>query len=138
SYGEGWGLYAESLGHELGMYDDPWALLGRYSGEIHRAARLVVDTGLHWKGWTREQAIRYLVEERGQTERAATVAIERYMSNPGQALAYKVGELEILRLREEAKKAMGARFDIREFHDVVLGEGPLTMELLRARVRAWE
>ena len=137
AYGEGWGLYAESLGNELGVYDDPWALLGRYYGEIHRAARLVVDTGLHWKGWSREQAIRYLVEERGQTPRAATVAIERYMSSPGQALAYKVGELEILGLREEAKKTMGARFDIREFHDVVLREGPLTMELLRARVRAW-
>jgi uncharacterized protein (DUF885 family) len=136
-YSEGWGLYAESLGHELGVYDDPWALLGRYSGELHRAARLVVDTGMHWKGWSREQAIRYLVEERGQTERGATVAIERYMSDPGQALAYKVGELEIMRLREEARKALGERFDLRDFHEVVLGDGQLSIDLLRTRVRAW-
>ena len=136
-YGEGWGLYAESLGFELGVYDDPWALLGHYEGELHRAARLVVDTGMHWKGWSREQAIRYLVEERGQVERDATVAIERYMSRPGQALAYKVGQLEIQRLRDEAAKALGRRFDVREFHEAVLGAGPLTLELLRERVRAW-
>jgi uncharacterized protein (DUF885 family) len=136
-YSEGWALYAESLGHELGVYDDPWALLGRYSLELHRAARLVVDTGMHAKGWSREQAIRYLVEERGQSEPAATVAIERYMSDPGQALAYKIGELEILRLREEAKKALGNRFDLREFHEVVLGAGQLPLALLRQRVRAW-
>ncbi|QJR13808.1 DUF885 domain-containing protein [Usitatibacter palustris] len=137
AYSEGWGLYGESLGHELGVYDDPWALMGRYQGELHRAARLVVDTGMHSKGWTREQAIRYLVEERGQTQRDATVAIERYMSDPGQALAYKIGELEILALRDEAKKKMGARFDIREFHEAVLGEGALPLPLLRRRVEAW-
>jgi uncharacterized protein (DUF885 family) len=136
-YSEGWALYAESLGHELGVYDDLWALLGRYSLELHRAARLVVDTGMHAKGWSRERAIRYLVEERGQSEPAATVAIERYMSDPGQALAYKIGELEILRLREEAKKALGNRFDLREFHEVVLGAGQLPLALLRQRVRAW-
>jgi uncharacterized protein (DUF885 family) len=136
-YSEGWGLYAESLGHELGTYDTPWALLGRYSGELHRAARLVVDTGLHSKGWSREQAIRYLVDERGATERSATVAIERYMSDPGQALAYKTGELEILKLRGEAQRELGHRFDIRAFHEAVLGEGALTIELLRTRVREW-
>lgn len=136
-YSEGWGLYAESLGHELGAYDEPWKLLGRYAAELHRAARLVVDTGLHWKGWSREQAIRYLVEERGHTEAGATVAVERYMADPGQALAYKVGELEIQKLREEAKRELGARFDLRDFHETVLGEGSLTIDLLRARVRAW-
>lgn len=136
-YSEGWALYAEGLGQELGVYDDPWALLGRYSAELHRAARLVVDTGLHWKGWSREEAIRYLMEERGQAERSATVAIERYMADPGQALAYKVGELEILKLREEARKALGPRFDLRDFHEAVLGDGALTLGLLRERVSAW-
>ena len=136
-YSEGWGLYAESLGQELGAYADPWSLLGRYSGELHRAARLVVDTGLHWKGWSREEAIRYLVEERGHTERGATVAIERYMAEPGQALAYKVGEIEIQKLRAEAIRELGPRFDLRDFHEAVLGEGALTIDLLRARVREW-
>ena len=136
-YSEGWGLYAESLGHELGVYDDPWALLGRYSAELHRAARLVVDTGMHWKGWTREQAIRYLVEERGQSETGAIVAVERYMASPGQALAYKMGELEILRLRGEAERALGSRFDLRDFHEVILGEGQVTLGMLRQRVQAW-
>jgi uncharacterized protein (DUF885 family) len=136
-YSEGWGLYAESLGEELGMYDDPWALLGRYSAELHRAARLVVDTGLHSKGWSREQAIRYLVEERGQAQRSATVAVERYMSEPAQALAYKVGEMEIQKLRAWAKRELGPNFDLRDFHEAVLGEGALSIDLLRARVREW-
>jgi uncharacterized protein (DUF885 family) len=136
-YSEGWGLYAESLGHELGVYDDPWALLGRYSAELHRAARLVVDTGIHWKGWSRDQAIRYLVEERGAAETSAIVAIERYMGTPGQALAYKIGEMEILRLRAEAERELGARFDLRDFHEVILGEGQVTLGMLRQRVQAW-
>ena len=136
-YSEGWGLYAESLGHELGVYDDPWALLGRYSAELHRAARLVVDTGMHWKGWSREQAIRYLVEERGAAETSAIVAIERYMGSPGQALAYKIGEQEILRLRAEAQRELGARFDLRDFHEVILGEGQVSLGMMRERVRAW-
>lgn len=136
-YSEGWGLYAESLGHELGVYDDPWALLGRYSAEIHRAARLVVDTGMHAKGWSREQAIRYLVEERGAVETSAIVAVERYMASPGQALAYKTGELEILALREEAKRELGARFDLRDFHEAVLAEGQVSLPILRERVRTW-
>ncbi len=137
AYGEGWGLYAESLGHEIGLYDDPWALLGRYAAELQRAARLVVDTGIHAKGWTREQGIKYLVEQRGSFERAAIVEVERYMANPGQALAYKMGEQEILQLRAKAQKALGAKFDLREFHEAVLGEGPLPLPLLRRRVEAW-
>jgi uncharacterized protein (DUF885 family) len=136
-YSEGWGLYAESLGHELGVYDDPWALVGRYLAEIHRAARLVVDTGMHAKGWSREQAIRYLVEERGAAETGAIVAIERYMAFPGQALAYKTGELEILALRDEAKRELGERFDLRDFHEAVLAEGQVSMPILRERVRTW-
>jgi uncharacterized protein (DUF885 family) len=136
-YSEGWGLYAESLGHEIGVYDDPWALLGRYVYELHRAARLVLDTGIHWKGWSREQAIRYHVEERGSSEQDAIVAVERYMANPGQAIAYKIGEREILRLKAEAKRKLGDRFDVREFHEAVLGEGNLPLPLLRNRVEKW-
>ena len=136
-YSEGWGLYAESLGHELGVYEEPWSLLGRYTAEIHRAARLVVDTGMHAKGWSREQAIRYLVEERGAPQTSAIVAIERYMASPGQALAYKVGEIEILKLRAEAQRELGAKFDLRDFHEVILGEGQVTLPLLGERVRAW-
>lgn len=136
AYGEGWGLYAESLGHELGAYDDPWALVGRYALEIRRAARLVTDSGLHWKGWSREEAIAYL-RAHGITAHDATVEVERYMADPGQALAYKVGEIEILKLREEARKTMGAGFDLRDFHQAVLAEGPVTLEVLRERVRAW-
>jgi len=138
AYSEGWGLYAESLGEELGVYaNDPWAMLGRYEWEMHRAARLVVDTGMHAKGWTREAAIQYLVEERGSDVAAATLAIERYMGSPGQALAYKIGEIEIQKLRAEARQAMGSRFDLREFHEVILGEGALPLTLLRQRVAAW-
>jgi len=105
--------------------------------ELHRAARLVVDTGMHAKGWTRDQAIRYLVEERGAVETSAIIAIERYMAAPGQALAYKTGELEILALREEAKRELGGRFDLRDFHEAVLAEGQVSLPILRERVRTW-
>jgi len=137
AYGEGWALYAESLGHELGLYEEPLALLGRYSFELFRAGRLVVDTGLHAKGWTREQAIRYLVEECGLTEGGATAEVLRYMVWPGQALGYKIGELEILELRAKAEKRLGARFDLRAFHDAVLEEGPLPLSMLRQRIEGW-
>jgi uncharacterized protein (DUF885 family) len=137
AYGEGWGLYAESLGTDLGVYDEPWALLGYYTAELQRAARLVVDTGLHSKGWTREQGIKYLVEERGSFEPGAIIEVERYMAWPGQALAYKIGQLEILALRDQATAKLGTRFDIREFHEAILGEGPLPLPLLRKRVEAW-
>src|SRR5262249_49436788 len=103
AFGEGWALYAESLGRELGVYDDPDAYLGRLGNELHRAMRLVVDTGLHDQGWSREQAIRYAMETEASAEENARRAIERYMAWPGQALAYKVGELRILALREEAR-----------------------------------
>ena len=137
AYSEGWGLYAESLGHELSLYDNPIDLLGRYSMELFRAGRLVVDTGLHAKGWPREKAIRYLVDECGSTEGGATVEILRYMVWPGQALSYKVGELTILDLRAKAQKRLGARFDIRAFHDAVLAEGNLPLLMLRQRVESW-
>ena len=137
AYSEGWGLYAESLGHPLGLYDNPIDLVGRYSMELFRAGRLVVDTGLHAKGWPREKAIRYLVDECGSTEGGAAVEVLRYMVWPGQALSYKVGELTILELRAGAEKRLGARFDIRAFHDVVLAEGNLPLSMLRERVEGW-
>ena len=137
AFGEGWALYAETLVHELGLYDEPLDLLGRYSWELLRAGRLVVDTGLHARGWTRAQAIRFLVEECGQTERFATSEVLRYMAWPGQALGYKIGELTILALRAEAEKRLGARLDLRAFHDVLLEEGHIPMSMLRQRMDAW-
>jgi uncharacterized protein (DUF885 family) len=137
AYSEGWGLYAESLGHELGLYNDPLELMGRYSYELFRAGRLVVDTGLHAKGWTREQAVRYLVEECASPQAGATNEVMRYMVLPGQALAYKIGELTLLELRAKAEKRLGGRFDIRAFHQAVLEEGPLPLSMLRQRVESW-
>jgi uncharacterized protein (DUF885 family) len=137
AFGEGWALYAESLGSELGLYDQPLALLGRYSFELLRACRLVADTGLHSRDWTRTQAIRYLVEECDQTESVATNEVLRYMAWPGQALGYKLGELTILELRAKAEKRLGARFDPRALHDALLGEGHMPMNMLRQRMDAW-
>lgn len=137
AYGEGWALYAEGLGRELGLYDDPNAYLGRLLMELHRAMRLVVDTGLHDKGWTREQAIAYLRENEGTSEESARRAAERYMAWPGQALAYKVGELKLLELRERARAALGARFDIRTFHTQVLGDGNMPLAMLEEKVDRW-
>ena len=137
AYGEGWALYAESLGHELGLYEQPLDLLGRYSFELFRAGRLVVDTGLHAKGWTRAQAIEFLVKECGQAEDDATREVLRYMAWPGQALGYKIGELAILELRAKAEKRLGERFDLRAFHSALLEEGPLPLSMLRQRMDAW-
>ena len=138
AFGEGWALYAESLGRELGLYDgDPAAYLGRLLMELHRALRLVVDTGLHDKGWSREQAIAYLREKEGSTEDDARRAIERYMAWPAQALSYKVGELKLLQLRERARRQLGPRFDIRTFHTQVLGEGSMPLKMLEARIDRW-
>jgi uncharacterized protein (DUF885 family) len=137
AFGEGWALYAESLGHELGLYEEPLDLVGRYSMELLRACRLVADTGLHVKGWTRAQAIAYLVEECGQPEGLATVEVLRYMAWPAQALGYKIGELTILELRAKATQRLGARFDLRAFHDAVLAEGHLPLSALRQRMDAW-
>jgi uncharacterized protein (DUF885 family) len=137
AFGEGWGLYAESLGHEMGLYDEPLSLMGRYAAELFRAARLVVDTGLHAKGWTRERAIRYMIEEAGSAEPGATNEIHRYMMNPGQALGYKVGELAILELRSTAERRLGPRFDIRAFHDALLAQGHLPLSMLKERMMRW-
>jgi uncharacterized protein (DUF885 family) len=137
AYGEGWALYAESLGRELGVYDDPYAYLGRLQSELVRAIRLVVDTGLHAKGWTREQTIHYIMTTEGITEANARRATERYMVWPAQALSYKIGELKIIALRERAQKTLGKKFDIRTFHDEVLDNGPLPLSMLETRVDDW-
>jgi uncharacterized protein (DUF885 family) len=137
AHGEGWALYAEGLGREMGLYEDQPQYLGRLLMELHRAVRLVVDTGLHDKGWTREQAIAYVRETEGRDEDSARRAIERYMAWPGQALSYKVGELKILELRQRARTALGDRFDIRGFHTQVLGEGVMPLRMLEARVDRW-
>ena len=137
AFGEGWGLYAEYLGHDLGLYDDPVQLIGRYGFEIFRACRLVIDTGLHAKEWPRERAIRYFIDECGLTETGATVEVLRYMAWPGQALGYKIGELAIRDLRARAEKRLGARFDVRAFHDAFLAEGHLPLNMARERMEAW-
>ena len=137
AYAEGWGLYAESLGRELGLYDDPYSELGALMMEVWRAVRLVVDTGLHSQGWTREQAIDYM---RANTSigRADIVAeVERYIAQPGQALAYKVGEIRIRALRRESERTLGARFDVREFHTQVLAGGSLPLSVLEEQIRRW-
>jgi uncharacterized protein (DUF885 family) len=137
AFGEGWALYAESLGERLGIYDDPLELMGRYHFELFRACRLVIDTGLHLKGWTRVRAIDYFMNECGQSRGGATVEVLRYMVWPGQALGYKIGELTIRDIRNKAEQRLGSRFDIRAFHDAVLAEGALPLAILRARMDEW-
>jgi uncharacterized protein (DUF885 family) len=138
AYAEGWALYAEQLAAEIGMYkDDPFGDLGRLEGEMFRAARLVVDTGMHSEGWSREQAIAYMVDNTGMNESEVTSEVERYMGLPGQACAYKVGQLKILELRERAKAALGPKFDIRDFHAVVLDNGGVPLTLLESLVDEW-
>jgi len=134
---EGWGLYSESLGPELGLYKDPYSKFGQLTYEMWRAIRLVVDTGIHSKGWTREQAISFFKDNAGKTEHDITVEIDRYIVLPAQALAYKLGELKIKELRAYATQELGDRFDIRRFHDVVLGAGSLPLSILETRVKDW-
>ena len=134
SYSEGWGLYAERLAWEMGFQTDPYDNLGRLQAELFRAVRLVVDTGIHAKRWTREEAIDYMLANTGMAESDVVAEIERYIVMPGQATAYKVGMMELLRLREEAQEALGDKFDIRDFHDVVLQNGSLPLTALRELV----
>ncbi len=137
SFGEGWALYTESLGKDLGVYNDPYQYLGRLAAEMHRAIRLVVDTGMHAKGWTREQAISYSLENEGGSESGAQQEVERYMAIPGQALGYKIGELKIQELRQRAEKQLGAKFDIRAFHDAILNDGNLPLAVLEEKINRW-
>lgn len=137
AYVEGWALYAESIGKELGLFTDPYQWYGRLSDEQLRAMRLVVDTGLHAKGWTREQAIQYMLDNSSMAESDVVSEVERYIAWPGQALGYKIGQLEITKLRAEAEAALGERFDIRAFHRVVLTAGQVPLPVLRELVQAW-
>jgi uncharacterized protein (DUF885 family) len=137
AYSEGWGLYSELTPKEIGMYQDPYSDFGRLSLELWRAGRLVVDTGLHHKKWTRQQAIDYLKENTPNAETDCIDSINRYIVMPSQATAYKIGMLRILDLREKAKKQLGPKFDLREFHDVVLTNGPVPLDMLEKLVDDW-
>ena len=137
AYGEGWALYAESLGQQMGFYQQPEAKIGFLSSAIWRAARLVVDTGLHRYDWTRQQAVDYLIDKAGLEPGFAAAEVDRYISVPGQALAYKMGELKIRALREKAKAQLGRRFDLRRFHNAVLDDGPLPLDMLEQRIDLW-
>jgi uncharacterized protein (DUF885 family) len=134
---EGWALYAETLGYEMGLFEDPIQRFGTLSDEMLRAMRLVVDTGIHSKGWTREQAIKYMLDNSDMGKTDATAEVERYIAIPGQALAYKLGQLKILELRARAEKALGTRFDIRQFHEQVLMSGALPLTVLEQKIDDW-
>ncbi len=134
---EGWALYAESLGRELGLYEDPYQYFGMLSMEMHRAIRLVVDTGIHGKGWTREEAIQYSLDHEADSEASIIAEIERYMATPGQALSYKLGQLKIRELRTKAESALGESFNVREFHNQVLNAGSLPLILLEEKINKW-
>jgi uncharacterized protein (DUF885 family) len=137
AYSEGWGLYAESLGRELGMYQDPYQYFGRLEAELWRAIRLVVDTGLHSKGWTREQVLRYMDDNSSAAEARRVSEAERYIAIPGQALAYKIGQLKIRELRTRAEQKLGPHFDVRKFHTAVLSDGALPLDVLEAKIDHW-
>lgn len=137
AYGEGWALYTESLGKELGLYKDPYQYFGMLGSEMHRAIRLVVDTGMHSKGWTREQAIQYSLDNEAESEASIVSEIERYMAIPGQALSYKIGQLKIIELRHEAEKELGGKFDIKKFHAMVLESGVMPLALLEKKIDNW-
>jgi uncharacterized protein (DUF885 family) len=137
AYIEGWGLYSERLSAEMGLLSGDLDRFGILSFDAWRACRLVVDTGLHAMGWGRDRAIRFMVDHTALAENNIVNEVDRYLAMPGQALAYKLGQLELLRLRDEARSTLGGRFDIRAFHDVVLGQGAIGLPILRSVVRAW-
>jgi uncharacterized protein (DUF885 family) len=137
AYGEGWGLYTEFLAAEMGMYTTPYERFGQLTYEMWRACRLVVDTGIHAKGWTREQVVAYMASNTALSLHEINTETDRYISWPGQALSYKIGEIKIRALRKEAETALGAAFDIREFHERILEQGTVTLPILESRIRAW-
>jgi uncharacterized protein (DUF885 family) len=137
AYSEGWGLYSELLAKEMGAYEDPYSDFGRLSTEIWRAIRLVVDTGLHAKGWSEQEAVDYFLANSSIAEGAIRSEVQRYLVVPGQATSYKIGMMKILELREKAEAEFGDRFDIKDFHDTVLGGGGLPLEILERRVNDW-
>jgi uncharacterized protein (DUF885 family) len=137
AYSEGWGLYAEQLGFDMGLYDDPYDRMGQLAYEMWRAVRLVVDTGMHAKGWTRQQAIDYFQANAPKSELDITNEIDRYIADPGQALAYKIGQLKMSELRARAQARLGDRFDLRAFHDAMLAAGAVPLSVLEQRMDAW-
>jgi uncharacterized protein (DUF885 family) len=137
AFTEGWALYAETLGKEMGLFDKPEDYFGHLNDEMLRAVRLVVDTGMHSQGWTREQAIAYMRETLGYSEQEAKNQVERYMVWPGQALGYKIGSLKFVELRQRAQAALGSKFSLPAFHAVVLGDGTMPLSLLEAKVDRW-
>jgi len=137
AFGEGWGLYCEYLGEEMGMYTTPYEYFGRYTYEMWRAARLVIDTGIHYKGWTREQALKYLADNTALSIHEVTTEIDRYIGWPGQALSYKIGEIKIKDLRKKSEEALGKKFNIGEFHNAILKNGSVPLTLLEAQVDAY-
>lgn len=137
AYVEGWALYAETLGFEMGFYNDPWNRFGTYQDEMLRAMRLVVDTGIHAKGWSRDQAVKFMLDTSGMTETEVVAEVDRYIAMPSQALAYKVGALKIQELRVKAQDALGSKFDLKEFHNQVLNTGALPLPILEAKIDRW-
>jgi uncharacterized protein (DUF885 family) len=137
AFAEGWALYAESLGPALGLYSDPYQKFGALSFDAWRASRLVVDTGIHWMGWTREQAIQFLISHAALPRNEAAEEVDRYIAIPAQALSYKIGEREILDLRKRAQAALGPKFDLKRFHEAVLKDGAMPLSILDSKITRW-